>query len=51
MEETIAESNEENNCKTVRMIVSAQSLLRRVAGFPLRVVLDVFSTPIRAGTE
>ncbi|MDO8622296.1 MAG: CARDB domain-containing protein [bacterium] len=50
-EEAIAESNEANNCKAVKMIVSARSFLQRVAGFPLRVVLDVFSTPIRAGTE
>ncbi|MBI4449824.1 hypothetical protein HY634_02090, partial [Candidatus Uhrbacteria bacterium] len=50
-EETVMESNEANNCRSVKMIVSARSLLQRVAEFPLRIVLDVFSTPIHAGTE
>gem|GEM_PF-5508423 len=47
--EEVAEANEENNCRTQSFTVAAKprtSLLM----LPLRLVLDMFSTPIRAGS-
>ncbi len=47
--EDVDEVNEENNCRELTFMVGAPSRSSFLL-LPLRLVLDVFSTPIRAGT-